>query len=791
MDGVAAAPREQLRLPIAGMTCATCAGRVERALDAVPGVEARVDLASESASVSFDPALADPARLAEAVADAGYDVPEETREFAITGMTCASCVGRVERALAAVPGVRGVQVNLATEHARVSGIAPRPAALIEAVQAAGYGADLLTGDAERDRARAAAEQRRLRGLSVQVAVAAMLSLPLMLPMVGIAVPGWLALSLATPVQFGLGARFYRAGWKALRAGTGNMDLLVALGTSAAYGYSLFLVARGHDGHTDFEAASVVITLVMFGKLLEARAKRATGVAIRALMALRPERARVERNGAELDLAVAAIVPGDVVVVRPGERIPVDGRVLAGHSQADESLLTGESLPVAKQPGDAVIGGAINGSGLLRVVTVAVGEASALARIIALVEGAQATKAPVQRLVDQVAAVFVPVVLAIAALTLLGWWLVAGDFAQGLLAAVAVMVIACPCALGLATPAALLAGTGAAARAGILIRDAEALERAHAVDTLVLDKTGTVTEGRPVVSEIRPDGIGEAALLSLAAAAQAGSTHPLARAVLARAEGLDRPAPEALEDHPGKGIIARVQGRRLAIGTPQLLAEHGVVVDPEEAAGLAAQGRSIMQVAWLDPEPRRLGLIAVTDPIKPGAAEAVRRLGAMGVQTVLLTGDNARTAAVVAAALGIATVRAEVLPADKAAEIDRLRAAGHCVAMVGDGVNDAPALAAADIGIAMGGGADAAMAAAGITLMRGDPLLIPAALAVSRATRRKIRQNLFWAFFYNVIGLPLAAWGLLNPVLAGAAMALSSVSVISNALLLRGWRPPSS
>ena len=785
------AASERVRLPISGMTCATCAGRVEQALNALPGVQAMVNLADEQAEIRFDPHQASPAALVEAVENAGYDVPPEKLEFAIGGMTCATCAGRVEQALKQVAGVDSAEVNLATEKAVARGHAGllRAAALIEAVQDAGYEATLLTGNAEREQALEAREATRLRHLLWQVIAAAVLSVPLTLGMVGVALPGWLALLLATPVQFGIGARFYRAGWKALRAGSGNMDLLVALGTSAAYFYSLWLIFFTASQHTYFEAAAVVITLVLFGRWLEARAKRSTGSAIRALMALRPETARVERNGAEVEIPVGAVALGDVVVVRPGERLPTDGRVLSGNSQVDESLLTGESLPVDKAPDDRVVGGSINGSGLLRVETTAVGEASTLARVIALVEGAQTRKAPVQRLVDRVAAVFVPVVIGCALVALLAWWVLAGSFAAGLIAAVSVLVIACPCSLGLATPTALMVGTGAAARSGILIRDAEALERAHRIDTVVLDKTGTLTEGHPAVTEIIPFGVDEAGLLRIAASAQAGSEHPLGRAVLARAGEMRLGVPADFQSLPGMGLTAQVDGRRIAIGNRRLMGAHGVALTLDErATELETQGRTVMWIAELEQQPALLGIIAVADPVKPHAAEAIRRLRAAGVEPILLTGDNTRTAAAVARALDIRDFRAEVLPADKAAQVEKLQRAGRHVAMVGDGVNDAPALAQADVGIAMGTGADVAMQAAGITLMRGEPLLIADAIGISRATWRKIRQNLFWAFVYNVVGIPLAGIGLLSPMLAGAAMAFSSVSVVSNALLLRRWRP---
>ena len=742
----------------------------------------------------------EPARTA--APELGHGVsraPGETRLLAISGMTCATCALRVERALSAVPGVVRAEVNLASNRGSVKGLpgALRPADLIAAVRRAGYEAQLLTGDTERDREIAAAEARRMKIETRRLTVAVGLSLPLLAPTFGVMLPAWLQLALATPVQFLIGARFYAGAWKALRSRIGNMDLLVALGTSAAYFYSLYLLLAGTAGtHLYFDSAAVVIALVSVGKWLEARAKRSTAAQIKALMSLRPDRARVERGREEIEIPANAVAVGDVVVVRPGERLPVDGTVIGGQSEVDESLLTGESLPISKASGDRVTGGSINGGGLLRIETAAVGEESTLSRIIALVEGAQAKKAPVQHLVDRVAGVFVPAVAGIAVAAFLGWWLIAGNFAAGLIAAVSVLVIACPCALGLATPTALMVGTGAAARAGILIRDAEALERAHRLDMLVLDKTGTLTEGKPAVTEVIPNGIPERELLQLAAAAQAGSEHPLARAVLTRARELGpggedsalRPL-EEFQSHAGMGLTARVGGRRLIIGNRRLMQRHGVGIEDGEsqAAQLEISGRTVMWVAGLDPQPTWLGLIGVADPIKPEAAAAVRHLEEIGIATVLLTGDNERTAAAVAAQLGIHRVIAGVLPEQKAAEVRRLQAEGLQVGMAGDGVNDAPALAAADVGFAIGTGTDVAVQTAGVTLMRGDPRLLGDAIAVSRATYRKIRQGLFWAFIYNVIGLPAAALGLLSPVIAGAAMALSSVSVVANALLLRRWR----
>lgn len=791
---VAFAPeRSHVVLPIVGMTCATCAGRLEKALSGLPTVRASVNFASERADIEFDPTQISPFALADAVARVGYDIPHENLELAIAGMTCSTCVGRVEKALLTVPGVARATVNLASEKTSVEGLAGvvRSADLILALRRAGYDAELLTGDVERDRRLLFVEEGRARRERWRIAAAVAFSAPLVLPMLGFSLPAWLQLALATPVQFIVGGRFYVATWKALRAATGNMDLLVSLGTSAAYFYSVYLMADGPSGtHLYFEASAVVITLILIGKGLEARAKRSTTSAIRSLMALRPETACVEREGSEIAIPAAAVALHDIALIRPGERLPVDGVVVSGHSEVDESLLTGESLPIIKNVGDTVTGGSINGNGLLRVETMAVGEQSTLSRIIALVENAQVKKAPVQRLADRVSAIFVPVVVALALVAFLGWWLVAGNIAAGVIAAVSVLVIACPCSLGLATPTALMVGIGAAAKAGILIRDAEALERAHRLDTVILDKTGTVTEGKPAVTEMIAYGIDASELLVLTASAQQGSEHPLAGAIRAKAAGYKLATLAQFEAQPGMGLTARVGGRALAIGNRRMMNESSVPLGQgeAEAARLEELGRTVMWVATLEPEPQLRGIIAVADPVKPTARAAVQHLQQNRIDVVLLTGDNERTAAAVAAQLGIRSVLAGVLPAEKANEVRRLQAQGRQVAMVGDGLNDAPALAAADIGMAMGTGTDVAMQTAGITLMRGEPLLIGDAIAVSRATYRKIRQGLFWAFIFNVIGMPAAGLGLLSPVMAGAAMALSSVCVVSNALLLRRWRP---
>ncbi|AZD71111.1 heavy metal translocating P-type ATPase [Pseudomonas chlororaphis] len=783
-------------LPIAGMTCASCAGRVERALSKVAGaVAVSVNLATEQARVQA-PSDSLPALMA-AVQDAGYSVPAHSLELNIGGMTCASCVGRVERALSKVAGVTRVSVNLANERAHVDLLGQVDSAdLIAAVDKAGYSATLWQAEhPERDD-----QQQRLQRERWSLVLAILLALPLVLPMVvqpfGLhwMLPAWAQFVLATPVQFIFGARFYVAAWKAVRAGAGNMDLLVALGTSAGYGLSLYqwaITPAGGMPHLYFEASAVVIALVLLGKYLESRAKRQTASAIRALEALRPERAILVVDGRERDVAISALRLNDLVLVKPGERFPVDGEVVEGQSHADEALISGESLPVPKQPGDPVTGGAINGEGRLLVRTLALGAETVLAHIIRLVEDAQAGKAPIQKLVDRVSQVFVPAVLVLALATLIGWWLYGAPLETALINAVAVLVIACPCALGLATPTAIMAGTGVAARHGILIKDAEALERAHEVSTVVFDKTGTLTSGTPRIAHLDAVDGNEDHLLQLAGALQRGSEHPLAKAVLdlCAERQLAVADVSASQSLTGRGIAGTLDGRQLALGNRRLLEESGLQAGDLAASALAweTEGRTLSWLIEQQPQPRVLGLFAFGDTLKPGALQAVQQLGARHIGSHLLTGDNRGSAKVVAEALGITNVHAEVLPADKAATVAELKKTG-VVAMVGDGINDAPALAAADIGIAMGGGTDVAMHAAGITLMRGDPRLVPAALEISRKTYAKIRQNLFWAFVYNLIGIPLAAFGLLNPVLAGAAMALSSVSVVSNALLLKTWKP---
>ena len=719
-------------------------------------------------------------------------------DLGIGGMTCASCVTRVEKALRKVPGVRDASVNLATESARIS-YAPAEqmeARLRRAVRDAGYEPR-------------AAQEPSPQDLSpwagfAPVAAGIVLSLPLLLPMLGNffgfdwMLPAWVQFALATPVQFVLGARFYKAGWHALKALTGNMDLLVAIGTTAGWGLSTWLWLSAGGMHLYFEASAVVVTLVLLGKFLEARAKRQTTAAIRALHALRPETAHVlQRSGEEADVPVAEVLAGDRLVVRPGERIPADGTIDEGRTQVDESMLTGEPLPVAKAQGAKVTGGSINGEGRVVMTVTAVGSETVLAQIIRLVEDAQAAKAPIQRLVDQVSAVFVPVVLAIGLATLLGWLWVGAGVEVALIHAVAVLVIACPCALGLATPAAIMAGTGVAARHGILIKDARALELAHKVDTVAFDKTGTLTVGQPrLIRFLATPASDEARMLAVAASLQAGSEHPLARAVLAQARerGVPFAAASELQAVPGRGSEGMVGGRHYLIGSMRWIAELGVDLGElaQPAAQLQQDGATLSALVERDGHALVLrALMAFADEPKAGAREALAQLRARGLRLAMISGDNRAAALAMGERLGLqpGEIHADVLPGDKSAQVAALRQDGHTVAMVGDGVNDAPALAAADVGIAMATGTDVAMHAAGITLMRGDVALVGAALALSHRTVVKIRQNLFWAFAYNVAGIPLAALGYLSPVVAGAAMALSSVSVVSNALLLKRWRPP--
>jgi Cu+-exporting ATPase len=722
----------------------------------------------------------------------------DTVELALGGMTCAACAARIEKQLNKLPGVEAV-VNFAAERAHVR-YAPGQVdveRLVATIVKTGFTADVSTTDTRGDeKAKKFATYRdELRRFWISAA----LTLPLVAQMAFMfganshddVIPRWWQLLLATPVQFWIGWRFYVGGFNAIRGGAGNMDVLVALGTSMAWAYSFVVtVADLYHQHVYFEASATVITLVLLGKILEARAKAKTSAAIEALARLQPQTARIERRSGDavelVDVAVATLIPGDVFVVRAGEAMPVDGEVIDGASSANESMLTGESLPVTKATGDRVFAATINGDGLLRCRATGVGSHTLLAGIIRLVEEAQGSKAPVQRLADKVAAIFVPVVVAIALLTFVAWWTLAGDVTQAMVNAVAVLVIACPCALGLATPTAIMVGTGQGAKAGVLIRNAVALELAEKLQVLVVDKTGTLTEGRPVVTDIA--GVGAAdteLLLQLAASLEQGSTHPLAAAIVARAkaDGVRLATPQNVVTTAGRGLQGDVDGRRVQLGSVTWMKEKGW--SAPEADALAQAGRSVVAVVADD---ALLGFIGIADPLRSTSRAAVIRLNRLGIEVVMLTGDNSGTASAVAQEAGITHFEAEVLPGHKAAAVNKLKGEGRLVGMAGDGINDAPALAAADVSFAMAAGSDVAMQAADITLMRDDLGSVADAISLSRATLAKIRQNLFFAFIYNVLGIPLAALGMLNPVIAGAAMAMSSVSVVSNSLLLKNWKP---
>ena len=720
-------------------------------------------------------------------------------DLQLTGMTCAACAARIEKVLNRTDGVQAA-VNFATETAHVEFDAARvtPQALIEAVRKAGYDAAPAIDPFAQPEQDARAEASRYRRELSRFVVAALLTAPLVLQMFAmatdrhdLALPIWLQFALAAPVQFWAGARFYAGSWKALSGGAANMDVLVALGTTAAFAFSVavWLVPLAGQ-HVYFEAGAVVITLVLLGKLLEGRAKAKTASAIRDLLKLQPPTVLRERDGETREVPLAAVRAGDVFLVRAGDSVAVDGRVLGGESTVNEAMLTGESAPVPKAPGAAVFAGTVNEYGPLRCEATAVGQATLLAAIVRQVAAAQGSKAPVQRLADEVSARFVPAVLVIAAVTLVANGFLQGDWAAALMRATAVLVIACPCALGLATPTALMVGVGRGAQAGILIRNAAALERAEKIDSLVVDKTGTLTEGAPVVVGVHPArGFTERDVLVLAMSLEHGATHPLARAIVGRAAALGlAPVPvENVRVHPGRGVSGDLDAQTVRLGSPTFLAEAGLPLDDDADPGAAqAAGRTLVGVAQ---GARIAGWIALADAVRPNAAEAIAALKRAGVAVTMLTGDHPAPAAAVASAVGIDDWRAEQLPQDKRAAVMELQKRGRTVGMVGDGVNDAPALAQADVSFAMGAGAGSALSAADLTLLRNDLSAVAAAIDLSRATLRKIRQNLFFAFVYNVLGIPLAAFGLLSPVIAGAAMAASSVSVVSNALLLKRWRAP--
>ncbi len=789
-------PTQILELPIAGMTCAACSGRLEKNLNRLEGVVAHVNLAVEKARVEFDPAAITPQAILDLVAKTGFSVPVQSLDMSIAGMTCAACSARLERVLNAQPGVEA-RVNLATEKARIS---YQPGlndvtGLIAAVARAGFAASPITESSRaEEKARKAAEYRKELRI---FAISALLTLPLlaqMLPMVlGVhevmGIPPWLQWLLATPVQFWSGRRFYTGAWNSLRGGGANMDVLVALGTSAAYCFSVYQLLSG--GPLYFEASASVVTLVRLGKLLEVRARSRTSGAIEQLIGLQPRLARVERDGGALEVETALLKAGDIVLVRAGERIPVDGVVLDGASSVDESLLTGESLPRLMRAGNQAHAGTQNLDGLLRLRAEGVGAQTQLMEIVRLTEAAQGSRAPIQALADRIANVFVPIVLALALFTFAGWWLATGDFTHSLIPAVAVLVIACPCALGLATPTAVMVGLGRGAQLGILVRSAQALERAEKLAVLALDKTGTLTQGKPDLLGIEPIGetVDEVTALRLAASLEQGSRHPLAAALLAAAQvrGLALAQVTEFANEAGAGVSGMVEGIHLRLGTQEWACPPPSPHPPAPRSPLPAP-RSPLTALWLADETALLARFILADRLRPTSRAAVARLEAMGIRTLMLSGDQEAVTAAIAREAGILEWRSRVKPQDKAAAVTALKESGAVVGMVGDGINDAPALASADISFGMAGGSDIALEAADITLMRADLEGVADAVALSRAVMKKIRQNLFFAFAYNVLALPLAAAGMLNPVIAGAAMALSSVSVVSNSLLLKRWKP---
>lgn len=800
-----ASQTKQSTLQITGMTCAACANRIEKGLNKMEGVTAaNVNFALEKANVTYDPAKVDRTYLEETIKKLGYGTVTEVAQFNLEGMTCAACANKIEKGLSKMPGVTSATVNFAMETARVEYSSGEVSVedMQSKVKRLGYKATIKqeNQDAGDHRLNEVRKQKR------KLLISAILSFPLLWTMVAhfsftswIYMPDflmnpWFQLLLATPVQFYIGKQFYVGAYKALRNRSANMDVLVSLGTSAAYFYSLYLTidwyAAGGGAHHGpslyYETSAILITLVIMGKLFEANAKGRTSEAIKSLMGLQAKTALVIRDGQELTIPVDEVIVGDVVLVRPGDKVPVDGEVLEGISSVDESMLTGESLPVEKKAGDAVIGATINKNGMLRVKATKVGKETALAQIVKVVEEAQGSKAPIQRVADVISGIFVPIVVGIAVVAFLVWYffVTPGQFAEALEKAIAILVIACPCALGLATPTSIMAGSGRSAELGILFKGGEHLEQTHKIDAIILDKTGTVTKGKPELTDVLAEG-NESEFLRLVGAAEKNSEHPLAEAIVEgiRAKNVELPGTESFEAIPGFGIKAVVEGRELLVGTRRLMEKYEVDAKSayEPMSHLEEAGKTAMLVAI---DNRYAGMVAVADTIKETSKAAVSRLKEMGIQVIMITGDNERTAKAIAAQVGIDHVRAEVLPEGKAEEVKKLQTQGKKVAMVGDGINDAPALATADIGMAIGTGTDVAMEAADVTLMRGDLSSIPDAIYMSRKTMTNIKQNLFWALGYNTLGIPIAAIGLLAPWVAGAAMALSSVSVVLNALRLQ-------
>lgn len=790
----------KINISIGGMTCAACATRVEKGISKMEGVaQANVNFAAERVSVAYDPKVVQPQQFREKIKALGYEsIGGQKVQIKLVGMSCAACANRIEKKLNSLEGVFEATVNFATETANVEydpgviGVKDFEKAIADL----GYQA-FTEAQATGDREKEAREQElafQKRRLIISTILAAPLLGFMILEWVGVHLPitmkqmHWISFLLATPVQFYVGWQFYTGSYKALKNGSANMDVLVAMGTTSAYLYSIVLMFQ-NSMHSYFEVSAVLITLVLFGKTLEARAKGRTSEAIKKLMGMQAKTARVLRDNVEQDIPIEEVILGDVVIVRPGEKIPVDGEVTAGASSVDESMLTGESIPVEKKAGDGVIGATLNKNGVLQFKATKVGKDTALAQIIKLVEDAQGSKAPIQRIADQVSAYFVPTVVVLAIITGLGWYLVTKDFANALVGFVSVLVIACPCALGLATPTAIMVGTGKGAEQGILIKGGEHLEKTHKVTAIVLDKTGTITNGQPEVTEIiTVNGFSEDQVLALAGAAEKNSEHPLAEAIVKRAHqanlALDRVTDFAAI--PGHGIQAKVGEQAILLGNSKLMADHGLAISQfqEQVHALEAAGKTVMSLAVGG---EMAGFIAVADTVKEHSAEAIQQIQQMGIKVYMITGDNRRTAEAIAKQVGITNVLAEVLPEHKAEQVEALRQQGFVVAMVGDGINDAPALATADVGIAIGTGTDVAMEAADITLMRGDLRSIVSSIKLSKATMGVIKQNLFWALIYNLLGIPLAAFGVLSPVLAGGAMALSSVSVVTNSLRLKNTK----
>ncbi|MGN2273799.1 heavy metal translocating P-type ATPase [Priestia megaterium] len=800
--------QKESTLQITGMTCAACSNRIEKGLKKIEGVkEANVNLALERSTIIFDPSKTSPQAFEEKIEKLGYGVVNEKAEFAITGMTCAACSTRIEKGLNKLEGVTKASVNLALETASVeyspSQIAPQD--ITQRVEKLGYGAKLKSEEREEEQSYREKELSKQKGkfwfsfiLSVPLlwAMVSHFTFTSFIPLPHMLMNPWVQLALATPVQFVVGKQFYVGAFKALRNKSANMDVLVALGTSAAYFYSLYssLKSLGSSVHTAqlyYETSAILITLILLGKLFEANAKGRSSEAIKKMMGLQAKTAVVVRDGAEVKIPVEEVQKGEVIFIKPGEKVPVDGEIIEGQSAIDESMLTGESVPVDKNIGDKVIGATLNKNGFLKIKATNVGKETALAQIIKVVEEAQGSKAPIQRLADYISGIFVPIVVGIALLTFFVWyiWIVPGEFAPALEKLIAVLVIACPCALGLATPTSIMAGSGRAAEFGILFKGGEHLEATHKIDTILLDKTGTVTNGTPELTDVRiAQGYEENELLQLVASAERLSEHPLAQALVAgiKNKGIEIQDPLSFEAIPGYGVKATVQERELLVGTIKLMNQHKVNIDAalEGMTNLEREGKTVMLVGL---DGKYAGMLAVADTIKMTSKEAVSRLKEMGLEVMMITGDNRQTAQAIAMQAGIDHVIAEVLPEGKAEEVKKLQQQGKKVAMVGDGINDAPALALADIGMAIGTGTDVAMEAADITLMRGDLMSIADAIEMSRKTISNIKQNLFWAMGYNTLGIPIAAVGLLAPWVAGAAMAFSSVSVVLNALRLQRVR----